>query len=585
MAECSISTSDLEVTRGPAVDNRLPEVNSNVRDDIDKEATLADSLDDAEGYVSSVMGTQPIVPVLRTPIPVLPSRRKRHLSLPAVSGTDHKKIRSDKNDTSEVDENCSAVVHNIEEDTGDGRDTTGKSEKQRVVVKARRNLMTESDCKKAPAQASRDKSDTEKESAKNKGKTNSKARRRRRKSKDIDSETITVVADVHNEGDSSNSLHVMFTEANETIAGKDLVNVMNRFADEMTKINRNMEQMWGDVNKKMDKMAIDIEKNLSSKLINCIDKRVNTEATKIKKDIGNRIDNLRDDFYQEVKGLQEQIDEMPNKSNYEDTDKNLNLCIRNLPQTERENVDGKVCDLFREGLRLRDISFRKAIKKDRNDSKPGVIIVTCETMEDKTRIMRVKKELKNSRKYDKVYIHNDQSVETRVNNNNLKVLISALGVSGVKLRGSRLVMEEDDSHTSRDRSNTDGNSYGRNHSERSNQSGYSSGYRFRNEQRSRDRENEERHDRQGERGRDRRDDRWDDRRYNRRDERDDRGDFYYRSSSGARNGNTRTYESSNVHQGGRWDSSERNGQEGRFNFPRRRGDRSESGTRRDRNSQ
>ena len=39
-------------------------------------------------------------------------------------------------------------------------------------------------------------------------------------------------------------------------------------------------------------------------------------------------------------------------------------------------------------------------------------------------IMRAKKELKNSRKYEKVYIHNDQSVETRVNNNNMKLLIS-----------------------------------------------------------------------------------------------------------------------------------------------------------------
>ena len=37
-----------------------------------------------------------------------------------------------------------------------------------------------------------------------------------------------------------------------------------------------------------------------------------------------------------------------------------------------------------------------------------------------------------------------------------------------------------------------------------------------------------------------------DRRDNRRD---DRGDFYYRSSSGARNGSTRSYGSSNVHQG------------------------------------
>ena len=44
----------------------------------------------------------------------------------------------------------------------------------------------------------------------------------------------TVVADVHNEADESNrsshtedSLHVMFTELNEKITGKDLVNVMN----------------------------------------------------------------------------------------------------------------------------------------------------------------------------------------------------------------------------------------------------------------------------------------------------------------------------------------------------------------------
>ena len=66
----------------------------------------------------------------------------------------------------------------------------------------------------------------------------------------------------------------------------------------MTKINRNMEQMWGDVSKKIDKMGTDIEKNLSAKLSNCIDKRVNAEATELKKDIVNRIDNLRDDFYQ-----------------------------------------------------------------------------------------------------------------------------------------------------------------------------------------------------------------------------------------------------------------------------------------------
>ena len=64
------------------------------------------------------------------------------------------------------------------------------------------------------------------------------------------------------------------------------------------KINRNIERMWGDVNEKMDKMATDIKKNLVSKLNNCIDKGVNTEATKLKKEIGERIDNLRDELYE-----------------------------------------------------------------------------------------------------------------------------------------------------------------------------------------------------------------------------------------------------------------------------------------------
>ena len=44
--------------------------------------------------------------------------------------------------------------------------------------------------------------------------------------------------------------------------GKDLVNVMNGFADEMSQNSRHMERMWGDVNKKMDKMATDIEKKI-----------------------------------------------------------------------------------------------------------------------------------------------------------------------------------------------------------------------------------------------------------------------------------------------------------------------------------
>lgn len=56
---------------------------------------------------------------------------------------------------------------------------------------------------------------------------------------------------------------------------------MNRFADELSTMNRNMQKMWNDVNSKMDKMASDIEKRLTNKLSNTIDKG-NYRGSKVK---------------------------------------------------------------------------------------------------------------------------------------------------------------------------------------------------------------------------------------------------------------------------------------------------------------
>lgn len=172
---------------------------------------------------------------------------------------------------------------------------------------------------------------------------------------------------------------------------------------------------------------------------------------KLKREISQRVDDVRDDLCEDVKCLQQQIDELPLKlsDSEEQTERSLNFCIRNHPQTERENVNTVVLDLLKDGLNLRDIGFKKAVRKDRDDYKPGVIIVTCERVEDKTLIMQRKKQLKNSRRYQKVYIHADQSVEARVNNSNLKMLISALGVTGLRMKGSRLVADNSNNQEAR----------------------------------------------------------------------------------------------------------------------------------------
>ena len=49
------------------------------------------SLKDSEDYVSSVISSQPLLAVSRTPLSSVPSGRKRHLSMPSASGSDLKK--------------------------------------------------------------------------------------------------------------------------------------------------------------------------------------------------------------------------------------------------------------------------------------------------------------------------------------------------------------------------------------------------------------------------------------------------------------------------------------------------------------
>ncbi|MES9880788.1 MAG: hypothetical protein ABW185_07895 [Sedimenticola sp.] len=278
------------------------------------------------------------------------------------------------------------------------------------------------------------------------GKEQKKAKKKAKQRKD-ESETVSIVADVHRDNsdvdDVGSFLNVMFRESNENIEGRDLVNVMNRFADEMTKMNSNMQKMWQDVNTRIDTMAVDIEKKVTNKLNNVIDKRVNNEAVKMKREIGKSVDQLRGDISDDLKCLQEQIDEIPRQTivNRECDDKSLNFCIRNHDQRENENVSAIVTDLLKEGLNLRGMKFKKAVRKGRVDNKPGIIIVTCETVDDKNSIMQKKTQLRNSRRYERVYLHVDQSIETRVNSNNMKILLSALRIPGVRLRGSRLIVD------------------------------------------------------------------------------------------------------------------------------------------------
>ena len=89
----------------------------------------------------------------------------------------------------------------------------------------------------------------------------------------------------------------------------------------------------------------------------------------------------------------------------------------------------KVNSLIRDGLKLKDIKVLKAERKGSYHGKPGVIIASIETVEQKGKVMEAKKELKKTNAYKKVYIEDDRPIQTRVAESNMRTILKEIGKS------------------------------------------------------------------------------------------------------------------------------------------------------------
>ena len=147
--------------------------------------------------------------------------------------------------------------------------------------------------------------------------------------------------------------------------------------------------------------------------------------------------------------LRDQVKDRPDSScSLPQENRHTNIVIRNMVQRENENVERRVNGLIQDSLRLRDISVAKAVRKQsRSDSKPGLIIATMKSNEDKETVMKHKRHLKNSSRYEHVYIENDIPASQRAVNSNFRTPINALGRDTFQLKGSRISVREETSET------------------------------------------------------------------------------------------------------------------------------------------
>ncbi|CAG2192512.1 unnamed protein product [Mytilus edulis] len=156
----------------------------------------------------------------------------------------------------------------------------------------------------------------------------------------------------------------------------------------------------------------------------------------LEKTIPNTIASLIDSkISSEMKKVKQQFGHSKNEA--------IRVIVRNLPESNGENVLNKVNALIKDGLHLKDV---KAVSADRTKSykegKFGVVIVAFKSMNEKRKVMDKKRNLKDSRNFKDIFIENDLSKSQRILNNNLRNIVNAIGENRLEIKGGRVRTRE-----------------------------------------------------------------------------------------------------------------------------------------------
>lgn len=211
----------------------------------------------------------------------------------------------------------------------------------------------------------------------------------------------------------------------------------------INKLSTDVHSMFSDMNSRIDKLESGLEQRISKKVAQLLDKRVNAEVSRIKKDVDAQIDSVKDEIAVDIAEIHEKLDSLKLERPSVQPDLSSNIVIRNLPQSSNERIDTKVNGLFRDGLKLGNITLETAERKETRESinKPGVVVATLKSVEDNEKVMTAKNKLKNSRQFSRVYINHDQSRDERLFADNFRAILSAVkkGNTNLTLRGARVI--------------------------------------------------------------------------------------------------------------------------------------------------
>lgn len=211
------------------------------------------------------------------------------------------------------------------------------------------------------------------------------------------------------------------------------VSFEKKISDAVLKVvHEEIDNVKAEFNTRIDGLSNKLEQKLTKFVESHVQQKVNSVKENLKQEMG--ISKLQEDLCSVKKSYACAASASTNSSGVVvgSSGIELNVVIKNMDCDPTEKNDktvtmNKVNKLLRDGLKLKNIKVTQCERKSSRGQKPGIIVATMENAEQKHEVMRKKSHLKNTSNYKKVYIENDRSLESRVNESNMFTVLKELG--------------------------------------------------------------------------------------------------------------------------------------------------------------
>ena len=100
------------------------------------------------------------------------------------------------------------------------------------------------------------------------------------------------------------------------------------------------------------------------------------------------------------------------------------VVVTNLPFERGEDLGKKIDLLVKDGLRVHGLRILRVLRLNSKTDRPGLVKVQLESLDEKIRLLKAKRNLGLTEKYRKIFIRSSQSHAERMAQHNMKMILS-----------------------------------------------------------------------------------------------------------------------------------------------------------------